>query len=190
MHKILQQEWTSIPISYTVCSKPWWIFFCVKDESNDCYEILHIWLHFGTNSKEKADLGECNRALNERWLHHRETREGNVTFPVLLDGPGHNSQRCLGIQHYVLFWTCPVTQYILWGNLSAGLSKKYSTTTKTRFCNFITGHMVDTFCILEYPQSMVTFKSLYIRHKLCTNNTGTAEMSRFSTWKNFKLFFL
>lgn len=57
MHTILQQERTSANIK---CLKLRWCFppFCINEwkKSNDCWEILSIWLHFGISPEEKADL--------------------------------------------------------------------------------------------------------------------------------------
>lgn len=47
-------------------------------------ETVHIWLPFSTSLEETADRVRL-RALNERWLHRRETREGNGRFPVFFD---------------------------------------------------------------------------------------------------------
>lgn len=47
-------------------------------------ETVPIWLPFSTSPEETADRVRL-KALNERLLHRRETREGNDRFPVFFD---------------------------------------------------------------------------------------------------------
>lgn len=97
--------------------------------------------------KKKGWPSKCNQALNERWLHQRETCEGSGRFPAPLDGSGHNSQHCLVIQYYALFLhfvqsrsqVCRQTC-----RLQACQKKKRKGWTRQMVFS-ITDHMVDTF---------------------------------------------
>lgn len=115
MHTILQQERTSVTFANTKCTKLRWcfLFFCINEREKKIKWLLRNIEHlaaFWDQSRGKGWPSEIKRALNERWLHRRETREGNDRFPVFFDSPSHDSQHSLGIQYYAIFLACTLTR--------------------------------------------------------------------------------